>query len=56
MNSYITHTLISDHEFVGLKLDFSKIERGGGIWIFNNQLLNDELFNNSINDIINNAC
>ena len=29
INSYITHTLISDHEFVGLKLDFSKIEWWG---------------------------
>ena len=56
INFYITHTLISDHEFVGLKLDFSKIERGGGIWIFNNQLLKDEIFNNAINDIINNSC
>ena len=55
INSYITHTLISDHEFVGLKLDFLKIERGGCIWILN-QLLKDKIFNNAINDIINNAC
>ena len=34
MNSYISYTTLSDHNFVCLKLDFSRVDRGPGIWIF----------------------
>ena len=53
-NVYISYTKFSDHNFIGLKLDFSRIERGQGIWIFNNQLLNDENFCDCIINIIQN--
>ncbi len=55
-NVYISYTMISDHNFVCVKLDFSRIERGQGIWIFNNQLLHDEDFCDGIRNIINNEC
>ena len=55
MNSYISYTTLSDHDFVCLKLDFSRVERGPGISIFNNELLKDNVFCDSIIDVINNA-
>ena len=54
INSYISYTTLSDHNFLSLKLDFSRVERGQGTWIFNNELLQDEAFCYAIIDIINN--
>ena len=42
MNIYISYKTFSDHNFVCINIDFSNIERGQGIWIFNNKLLQDE--------------
>ena len=55
MNTYISYTTFSDHNFVCINIDFSNIERGQGIWIFNNELLQDENFCDAV-IIINNAC
>ena len=55
MNSYISYTTLSNLNFVCLKLDFSHVERGPGIWIFNNELLKDNVFCDGIIDVINNA-
>ena len=52
MNSYISYTTLSDHNFVCLKLDFSRVERGQGIWIFNNELLKDNVFCDNIIGVI----
>ena len=56
MNTYISYTTFSDHNFVCMNIDFSNIERGQGIWIFNNDLLQDENFSDAVITIINNAC
>ena len=49
MNSYISYTTLSDYNFVCLKFDFSRVE------IFNNELLKDNVFCDSLIDVINNA-
>ncbi|CAC5405806.1 unnamed protein product [Mytilus coruscus] len=51
-NIYYKHTAFSDHSFVILNFDCSQTERGPGVWIFNNMLLNDEHYVNKINDLI----
>ncbi|CAC5407197.1 unnamed protein product [Mytilus coruscus] len=51
-NVYYKHNTFSDHSFVNLNIDFSEIERGPGLWIFNNKLLDDEEFVNKINKLI----
>ena len=56
VNPYISYTTFSDHNFVCINIDFSNIERGQGIWIFNNNLLQDENFCDAVINIINNAC
>jgi len=52
VTSYIKYSSISDHALVCLKLDFSRVERGPGIWILNNTLLNDIDYCTGINEII----
>ncbi|CAC5361456.1 unnamed protein product [Mytilus coruscus] len=51
-NIFYKHTAFSDHSFVILNFDCSQTERGPGVWIFNNMLLNDEHYVNKINDLI----
>ena len=41
----------SDHKIFKIRLA-RKIDKGPGLWIFNNQLLKDSIFNNSIKNII----
>ena len=55
MNSYISYTTLSDHNFVCLKFDLSRVERGQDIWILNNELLKDNDFCDNILDVINMA-
>lgn len=43
---------VSDHNFVCIRFDFSDIDRGPGMWIFNNTLLRDEYFCTRIYNII----
>lgn len=51
-NVYYRHTTISDHNFICMKIDFSCIEKGPGVWIFNNQFLKDTIFKQEIKQII----
>ena len=51
-NIYHKHNSFSDHSFVNLNIDFSEIERGPGMWIFNNTLLEDNDFVNRISKLI----
>ena len=44
MNSYISYTTLCGHNFLCIKLDFSPVERGQSIWIFNNDLVKDNVF------------
>jgi len=53
INSFYRLSSFSDHSYVCIKLDFNEIERGPGMWIFNNTLLNDDLFCSRIHDVIN---
>lgn len=43
-NCFIKYTTLSDHNMLLLKLDFHRVERGPGVWIFNNTLLDDPKF------------
>ena len=49
---YYKHNAFSDHSLVILNTDFSQVERGPGLWIFNNSLLNDEIFVEKIDQLI----
>jgi exonuclease III len=51
-NCYIKYSKISDHNSLCLKMDFNSVERGPGVWIFNNSLLNDPTFCVQIRNII----
>ena len=51
-SSYYKHNTFSDHSFVNLNLDLSEVERGPGLWIFNNSLLDDEEFVEKISKLI----
>ncbi|CAC5418740.1 unnamed protein product [Mytilus coruscus] len=53
-NIYYKHTTFSDHSFVVLNVDFSPVEKGPGLWIFNNTLLNDEYFVEKVDNLIEN--
>ena len=48
----IKFTSISDHNMISLKMDFSLVERGPGVWILNNQLLDDCMYTTKIVSII----
>ena len=43
-NIYHKHSTFSDHSLVVLNIEFCEVERGPGLWVFNNTLLNDEEF------------
>lgn len=51
-NVYYKHNTFSDHSFVNLNIDFTEIERGPGLWIFNNLLLHDEDYVQKISRLI----
>ena len=53
-NVYYKHNVFSDHSLVVLHADFSQVERGPGLWIFNNTLLNDSEFVEKIEKLIKN--
>lgn len=55
---YTTHCFyksssMSDHSYVCIKCDFNEVDRGPGMWVFNNTLLHDEYFTNRIRDMVN---
>lgn len=45
-------TTFSDHSFIEMKIIFDNIERGPGVWILNNTLLDNEEYVSKINSII----
>lgn len=49
---FYKHTLISDHDYIYMQLDFSQVERGPGVWVFNNQFLLEDRFCNIITDLV----
>ncbi|CAC5424835.1 unnamed protein product [Mytilus coruscus] len=51
-NIYHNDSSFSDHSFVSMILDFRNVETGPGLWILNNQLLDDEVFIENIKKII----
>ncbi len=52
VNCFIKYTTLSDHNMVFLKLDMSRVERGSGVWILNNTLLEDPAYCLKIRDFI----
>lgn len=55
VNCFYKMSTISDHSYVCIKCDFSEMERGPGMWIFNNRFLNDDDFCRKIRDILSEA-
>ncbi|CAC5409985.1 unnamed protein product [Mytilus coruscus] len=43
-NIHNKDTCFSDNDIVSMKIDFCNVERGPGVWIFNNSFLQDEIF------------
>lgn len=48
LKSYIQPYPLSDHDLVMVTLQFTKSNRGPGLWHFNNTLLDDLIFNEEI--------
>lgn len=53
--SQITHkdTFLSDHSFVLLRLRFGKQQRGPGVWVLNNSILQEDDYINKISELLN---
>lgn len=51
-NVFIKHLTLSDHEPMFLQMNLANIERGQGVWIFNNMLLKDNDFCNELTKLI----
>lgn len=49
---YYRHSTMSDHNILCMKFDIDKVEKGPGIWIHNNKLLEEEEYCKKIIDII----
>lgn len=45
-------TSFSDHKFLFFKVDWSKVQRGPGVWILNTEVLKNEDYVLSIKEII----
>ncbi len=45
-------TSFSDHKFLSFKVDWSKVQRGPGVWILNTEVLKNEAYVLSIKEII----
>ena len=43
-NIFYRDTSFSDHSIVYMSVDFSDVEKGPGVWIFNNSFLEDNIF------------
>ena len=50
-NVYYRDTSFSDHSIVNMSIDFSDVEKGPGMWIFNNSFLEDNMFVEKIRKI-----
>ncbi|XP_055955434.1 exodeoxyribonuclease-like [Patella vulgata] len=53
INIWTTHTKLSDHSLVSLLFDLNEVDRGPGMWILNNTLLNNINYVETIKKIIN---
>lgn len=53
-NVYYKHNTFSDHSSVVMRIDFSEVERGAGVWILNNSLLEDKDYVDKISKLIEN--
>lgn len=51
-NIWYSDTSLSDHCFVYMSVDMSQVERGPGVWILNNSLLQDENYKIKMYDLI----
>lgn len=51
-NIYYKYTTISDHSMICMKVDMYKHERGPGIWVHNNSILEEKDYIEKINSII----
>lgn len=51
-NCFYKLSSISDHSYVCIKFDFTDVERGPGMWIFNNTFLHDDYFCRRILELI----
>ena len=48
ISSAIVPFIWSDHDLVSSSIDFSEVTRGKGIWLFNHELLNNDVYRKDI--------
>lgn len=51
-NIYYRDTCFSDHCIVNMTINFSNVEKGPGVWIFNNSFLEDQVFLDKMKKIL----
>jgi len=49
---FYKHTVLSDHNFVCMNINFRETERGPGVWVFNNVFLQEEEYINKITNLV----
>ena len=52
-NCEIMPSVVSDHSMISVSIETSVTKRGPGIWRFNNELLNNKVFCDEMEDVIN---
>lgn len=53
--NYYKKTTLDDHSFLYMKVDFSNIDKGKGVWILNNELLDEKEYLEKIIKIVQSA-
>lgn len=48
-------TTLSDHSFIYMKIDFSNIDKGKGVWILNNKFLDEKEYHDKIINVVQRA-
>ena len=54
-HAFIKYSSISDHNLLCMSIDFTNVERGQGMWVFNNTLLDNSVFTENIRSLINDS-
>ncbi len=52
---YYKEVGLSDHFFLRVEIDFTRIERGKGVWVLNAEILKDESYKGKIKQILENS-
>ncbi len=52
---YYKEVGLSDHFFLRVEIDLTRIERGKGVWVLNAEILKDESYKGKIKQIVENS-